>query len=319
MNKQLSLILLSYNSGDRITRAYEKLSVLLQQEQIPFEFIVMDDGSKDNSVGVAKKLQEQYPNVFSYQLSRNFGSVYSLFAGLSVCHGDVAMPIPDDEQQPYDTIIKMYRQWEQGHKIIIPYRIDRDDSRISSFFSNLYYRMMNAWSSIKYPKGGADLAMIDREVIDIIVERIHPINTKYIVEVLNLGYDPIFIGYHRPIGLNEGKSRWTFRKKVKSAKDSLFSMSTFPLKLITYAGVFFFILSVMLSVFYIYIRVWGNDAFWGVPVPGWTSLLIVMLFFGGLVMLSMGVLSEYIWRIYDEVKNRPGYIIRKKEEKKEKH
>lgn len=314
MNKLLSLILLSYNSSERITRAYEKLSVLLQKEKIPFELIVIDDGSKDNSVEIANKLQEQHQNVFAFQLSRNFGSVYSHFAGLSVCHGDVAMAIPDDEQQPYDTIVKMYRQWEQGHKVMIPYRLDRDDSRISSFFSNLYYSMMNAWSTIKYPKGGADLAMIDREVIDIIVERIHPINTKFIAEVLNLGFDPVFIGYHRPIGLNEGKSRWTFRKKVKLAKDSLFSMSTFPLKLITYLGVFFFIISILLSVFYIYIRVWGNKMFWNITVPGWTSLIIAILFFGGLVMLSMGILSEYIWRIYDEVKDRPGYIIRKRKE-----
>lgn len=314
MNKLLSLILLSYNSGDRITRAYEKLSELLQKEEIPFELIVMDDGSKDNSVEIANKLQDQYKNVFSYQLSRNFGSVYSNFAGLKVCHGDVAIAIPDDEQQPYDTIVKMYRLWEQGYKVIIPNRLDRDDSRISSLFSNLYYRMMNAWSTIKFPKGGADLAMIDREVIDIINERIHPINTKLISEVLNLGFDPVFLGYHRPIGLNQGKSRWTFRKKVKLAKDTLFSMSTFPLKVISYIGVFFFIVSILLSVFYIYIRVWGNNDFWGINVPGWTSLLIVMLFFGGLVMLSMGILSEYIWRIYDEVKDRPGYIIRSKKD-----
>lgn len=314
MNNLLSIILLSYNSGDRITRAYEKLSALFQEEQIPFEMIVMDDGSKDNSVEIATKLQEQHSNVFSYQLSRNYGSIYSGFAGLKMCHGGVAIGLPDDEQQPYDTVVKMYRLWQEGHKVIIPYRIDREDSRISSFFSNQYYKLMNAWSTIEYPKGGADLAMLDREVIDILNERIHPRNTMFIAEVLNLGFDPVFIGYHRPIGLNKGKSRWTFRKKIKLAKDSLFSMSTFPLKLITYAGVFFFIMSVLLSVFYIYIRVWGNDAFWGVPVPGWTSLLLVMLFFGGLVMLSMGILSEYIWRIYDEVKDRPGYIIRSKKD-----
>jgi dolichol-phosphate mannosyltransferase len=136
----------------------------------------------------------------------------------------------------------------------------------------------------------------------------------FIAEVLNLGFDPVFIGYHRPLGLNEGKSRWSFRKRIRLAKDSLFSMSTFPLKLITYLGVFFFLLSILLSIFYLYIRVWGNNAFWGVPVPGWTSLVIIILFIGGLMMLSIGVLSEYVWRIFDEVKNRPGYIIRKKEE-----
>jgi len=314
MNKLLSIILLSYNSGERIPRAYEKLSVLMNEEGIPFELIVMDDGSKDDSFEIASKLEKQNANVRSYQLSRNYGSIYSIFAGFKMSTGGVAVMIPDDEQQPYDTLVAMYRLWEKGHKVVIPYRIDRDDSFISSFFSNSYYRLMNSWSSIKYPKGGADVALLDREVIDIVNERIHPINTMFIAEVLNLGFNPYFLGYHRPIGLNKGKSRWTFRKKIKLAKDSLFSMSTFPLKIITYAGVFFFIISILLSILYIYIRIWGNDAFWGVSVPGWTSLLLVMLFFGGLVMLSMGVLSEYIWRIYDEVKNRPGYIIRKRKE-----
>lgn len=318
MSKLLSIILLSYNSGERISIAYKKLSVIFHEENIPFEFIVIDDGSKDNSYEIASKLQKQNSNVFSYRLSRNYGSMYSSFAGIKKSSGDVAVIIPDDEQQPYDTLVKMYRLWEDGHKVIIPYRINRDDSFISTLFSNHYYRIMNALSTIKFPKGGADIAMIDRELINIINDRIHPINTMFIAKVLNLGFDPIFIGYHRNIGLNRGKSRWTFRKKIKLAKDSLFSMSTFPLKMISYVGSFFFFLSILLSIFYAYIRLWGNNDFWGIPVPGWTSLVIILLFIGGLMMLSIGILSEYVWRIFDEVKNRPGYIIRNDEDQQDK-
>lgn len=312
--KLLSIMLMSYNSGERIPKAYVALKEILDKESIPFEFIVMDDGSKDNSYNIACELEKKYDNVRAFRLSRNFGVIYSAFAGLSLCKGDCAIHIPDDEQIPYDLIPKMFRLWENGQKVIIPCRTSRNDGVISDFFSGVYYKMMNSVSSISFPPGGADCAFIDRELIDLMTERIHPKNTMMITEIINLGFDPLFLPFARPEGLNKGHSRWTFRKKLKLAKDSLFSMSTFPLKLITYVGAFLFVLSIFLSAFYIYIRVWGNDAFWGVPVPGWTSLLIVMLFFGGLVMLSMGILSEYIWRIYDEVKDRPGYIIRKKDE-----
>ncbi len=175
--KMLSVILLSYYSRERIRKAYLKLKELLEQEEIPFEFIVMDDGSKDDSYRMALELEKEFPNVRAYQLSRNYTSHYSIFAGLSVARGACAMPIVDDEQQPYQTIVDMYRLWEKGHKIIIPHRIDREDPWRSRLFSICFYKLMNCFSEVKYPIGGADLFMIDREVIDIINTRIHPINT----------------------------------------------------------------------------------------------------------------------------------------------
>ena len=313
---KLSLILLSYYSGQRIAGTYETIRQLLDKEQIRFEFIVMDDGSKDDSYAMACELEKKYDNVKAYQLSRNFTSHYSIFAGLSVCTGDCAMPIVDDEQQPFQTIVDMYRLWEQGHKIIIPYRISRDDSWRSRIFSEWYYRIMNAFSEVRYPPGGADLFFIDREVIDIINTRIHPINTASIAEVLRLGFEPYFYGYKRPLGLNQNKSRWTLKKKLRLAKDTFFSSSTFPILFINRIGVLTFLLAVIGMVFYFYIAVFGNQQFWNIRVPGWVSIILFLMFFGGLIMLSLGVIAEYIWRIYEEVKARPGYIIRKKNEEK---
>ena len=312
-SKLLSIILLSYYSKERIRKSYLAVKQLLDNENIPFEFIVMDDGSKDESFIMAMELEKEFDNVRAYQLSRNYGSNYSCFAGLSLCYGACALPMPDDEQQPYDTIVKMYRLWEKGEKIIIPCRESREDSKLQSFLSQSYYKMMNSVSDIQYPHGGADLAFLDREVIDIINTRIHPRNTMYIAEVLNLGFNPYFLPYTRPIGLNEGKSRWTFKKRLKLALDSLFSNSTFPLRIISYLGFLISILSFMAIVFYIYVAIWGNREFWGITVPGWTSIIILMFLLGGLVLLSLGIISEYLWRIYDEVKDRPGYIVKKKE------
>lgn len=310
-NKMLSIILLSYYSKDRIRKSYLAVKTLLDSESIPFEFIVMDDGSKDESFSKALDLEKEFENVRAYQLSRNYGSMYSVFAGLSVSRGDCVLPLVDDEQQPYPTIIQMYKLWESGEKIIIPFRASRNDPKLSKFMSELFYKTMNNISDIKYPPGGADLALLDKEVVNIINNRIHPRNTMFMAEVLNLGFDPYFLPYDRPVGLNKGLSRWTLRKKIKLALDSIFSNSTFPLRLISCLGLLISALSFMAITFYLYITVWGNKQFWGITVPGWTSIVLLMFMLGGLVLLSLGVISEYLWRIYDEVKDRPGYIIKK--------
>lgn len=312
-DKLLSIILLSYYSNERIYASYIKLKTLLDKEHIPFEFIVVDDGSTDQSIDIAKGLELEFSNVRAYQLSKNYTSNYSWFAGLSVCKGACAIALPDDEQQPYQTVVDMYRLWEQGvHKVIIPNRMTRDDPWSSRIFSICYYKIINALSEITYPEGGADLAFIDREVIDILNTRIHPINTAVVPEIFRLGFSPIYLPYERPLGLNQGKSRWTFKKKLRLAKDVFFSSSSFPIKFITNMGFWTAVLSLIIMIFYGYIAVFGNRQFWGVTVPGWVSIILFITFFGGLILLSLGIIAEYIWRIYEEVKGRPGYIIKKR-------
>ncbi len=312
-DRTLSVILLSYYSKERIRKAYLTLKELFAREKIPFEFIVMDDGSKDDSYRMALELEKEFPNVRAYQLSRNYTSHYSIFAGLSQAAGSCAISIADDEQLPYDNVVAMYRIWEQGEKIVIPHRVSRDDSWRSWIFSECFYRIMNTLSDVQYPPGGADQFLIDREVIDIINSRIHPINTTSISEVLRLGFSPYFYGYDRPVGLNKNKSRWSFRKKLRLAKDTFFSSSSFPILLINRIGFLSASLAGVLIVFYLYIALFGNHKFWGIDVPGWISIILFIMLFGGMIMLSLGVIAEYIWRIYEEVKARPGYIIRKKE------
>ena len=308
----LSLILLSYYSNERIVTAFQKLSEILGIENIPFELIVIDDGSKDNSFEIALKLEKSNNNVTAYQLSKNYTSHYAIFAGLSVCNGDCAMPIPDDEQQPYQSIVDMYRLWQKGEKVIIPYRAKRNDGILNNMFANLYYKTINALSDINFPDGGADLFLIDRELIDIINTRIHPTNTSIIIEVLRLGFNPVYYAYERVKGVNT-KSRWTLKKKIRLFKDTFFSSSTWPVRAITNLGISFSVFAIAIIVFYVYIRFFGNPNFWGKNMPGWTSTVVIISFFSGLILFSLGIIAEYIWRIYEEVKNRPGYILKKNE------
>ncbi len=307
----LSIILLSYYSKERIVNSFNNLKELLDAESIKFEFIIIDDGSTDISFDIALKLEQEFENVIAYQLSRNYTSHYAIFAGLSVCNGDCAVPIPDDEQQPYQTIVDMYRLWQNGENIVIPYRTKRNDGFFTDLWAKAYYRTINTLSDVKYPDGGADTFFIDREVINLVNEKIHPINTSILSEVFRLGFKPHFYPYERVRGINK-KSRWTFRKKLKQAKDTFFSTSTYPVKIITNLGMFFSLFALGIIFFYSYIRLFGNPLFWGSFMPGWTSTVVIISFFSGIILFSLGIIAEYIWRIYEEVKNRPGYIIRKK-------
>lgn len=310
MNKMLSVILLSYYSGKRLENVHQSLNDELVKNKIPFELIIIDDGSKDNSYEIALSMENKHDNIRAYKLSKNYTSNYAIFAGLSLSIGDCVTAIPDDDQQPYYTLVEMYKLWEKGEKIVIPHRKHRDDGLLSDYFSNFYYNIMNKFSEIEFPKGGADLFFIDREVVDIINEFIHPKNTAIVPEILRLGFEPYFLPFDRP--KSKYKSRWTFKKKSKLFLDTFISSSAFPIKLITHLGVFFSLLSFILIMFYAYIKILGNEQFWGLTIPGWTSTILFISFFSGLILFSLGIIAEYIWRIHEEVKDRPGYIIKKK-------
>ena len=305
-----SIILLSYFSEDRIVAVYTEVDKRLREEQIRYEFIIIDDGSKDASYKIALKLAEEHENVRAYQLSKNFTSNYAKFAGLSVAAGDLVTSMPDDWQTPLDIYVKMYREWQNGAQVIIPYRIKRNDGIINGFFARTYYWIMNHLSDISLPPLGADIFAIDRELVDIINERIHPINTSTLIEVLRLGFDPVYIPYERPKNIY-GKSRWTFKKKYRLFKDTFYASSNFPIKLISWMGLLSFMLSIIVIIVSIILKLAGQETLGGFKIPGWTTTLIIISFFCGLILLSISIIAEYLLRVFDEVKNRPGFIIKK--------
>jgi dolichol-phosphate mannosyltransferase len=309
-NGMFSVILLSYYSGSRIPSVYEKLAACFTQEQIEFEFIVMDDGSEDDSFTIAKQLEQLHPNVHAYRLSRNYTSHYSVFAGLSVAGGQLVSVMPDDWQTPVEAYVQMYRAWQQGAQVIIPFRSKRNDGFFNEIFARSYYFLMNRLSDVTFPPLGADIFAIDRELVDIINSQIHPINTSALIEVMRLGFNPVYFPYERPPSTGN-KSRWTFKKKLRLFKDTFYASSAFPIKLITWMGAGSFIMSIIVIIISIILKLMGEQSLGGFRVPGWTTTLIIMSFFCGLILLSISVLAEYLLRVFDEVKNRPGFIIRK--------
>jgi polyisoprenyl-phosphate glycosyltransferase len=310
----LSIILLSYKSKERLISVREKLHNALSTANVPYELIIIDDGSLDGSYEIAAQLEKEFSYVKSFELARNYTSHYALFAGFSVCKGDCSIVIADDDQQPYQLLVDMYFEWKAKHsKIIFSYRTERDDPWFTKQMALLFYRIVSSISDFKYPAKGIDTFLIDREVIDILNEKIHPVNTTTFTELLRLGFNPTYFPYVRGKS-TASKSRWTFKKKVKLAKDWFFSTSSFPIRLISYAGLTVSLLAFGLMIFYLYIRIFGNQNHWKFEVKGWVSLVVMISFFSGLILLSLGIIAEYIYRIYEEVKARPGFIIKKKQE-----
>lgn len=315
MHKTVSIILLSYKSGQRLRAVRDRLDAVLSAARVPYELIIVDDGSADGSFGIAAELAAAHPNVFSYELSKNFTSHYAIFAGLSVCTGQCAMFIADDEQQPYEMIVDMYNQWlTKGSKIIFSYRKERDDPWLTQQFAHAFYKIVNIVSDFKIPPKGLDFYLIDREVVDILNTRIHAINTTTFTELLRLGFSPVYLPYVRGKS-SRSKSRWTFAKKLRLAKDWIISTSSFPITVISYTGIAASLISLGLILFYIYVRFFGDKDYWKIDVRGWLSTVILINFFSGLILLSLGIIAEYIYRIYEEVKARPGYIIKQRETK----
>jgi glycosyltransferase involved in cell wall biosynthesis len=233
-SKLLSIIVLSFQSEESLRPVVAELVSTMEAERIPFEILIVDDGSSDRSPAVASALAAEDGRVRSIRLSRNFGSPYSQFAGLSRANGSCAVSVPDDLQFPPELIVDMYRLWEQGQKLVVASRRSRDDGMISDFLSKLYYRIMNGLSEVEFPPGGSDRFLADRELIDIINSRIHPINTTPLLEALRMGFSPHYLSYDRPPAAH--RSRWTLRKKLRLASDTFFGSSSVPLRLITLLG-----------------------------------------------------------------------------------
>ena len=276
--KKISIIVPVYYNQDNLLPLYADLKekVLTKlPEGIQYELIMVDDGSKDNSYKVMQELAKIDSNIKTIRLSRNFGEHAAILAGLSQCTGDCAVRKAADLQEP-------------------------------SAFSNLYAFLMRKLALHNMPKGGFDSFLIDRQVINFLV-KMQECNTSLMSQILWAGFETSTVPYVRK-KREIGKSRWTLSKKIKLVYDSLLSFSYFPIKMITTAGILSFFIALIWLVIIIYKKMTGI-----IDVEGYASIIIIMLVGFGIIMLSIGVLGEYLWRTFDAARNRPPYIIEKVE------
>lgn len=302
--KKLSIIIPTYFNELNIKKTYAELEkeVLLKLKKYNYELIFVDDGSKDNTVSEINKVMKNHKNIKLVTLSKNFGSHSAILAGLSVCSGDVATFISSDLQDPPSIILRMLEKWEQGNQAVIAVRKDREESFIQKFFSNTYYKIMQKIAIDNMPNGGFDCFLIDKKIINILVEMKEK-NTSLMGLILWSGFKLEKIYYVRK-KREDGKSGWTLKKKIKYFTDSIISFSFFPIKCIIVLGLIFFVISVFALIFILCQKIFGN-----IPVPGYTTIALILIMSSGLILLTLGIIGEYLWRIFDSVRPRPTFII----------
>ncbi len=309
--KKISIIVPVYYNQDNLLPLYADLKEkvfdkLKENTNTEYELIMVDDGSKDNSYKVMQDLAKIDSNIKIIHLSRNYGEHAAILAGLSQCTGDCAVRKAADLQEPSEMILDMMKKYDEGYKVVLATRADREEPIVQKAFSNLYAFLMRKLALHNMPKGGFDSFLIDRQVIDFLV-KMQESNTSLMSQILWAGFETATVPYIRK-KREIGKSRWTLSKKIKLVYDSLISFSYFPIKMITNVGFFSFFISVMLLLIIIYKKFVGK-----IDVEGYTSLIMVMLMAFGIIMLSIGILGEYLWRTYDAARKRPPYIIEKVE------
>lgn len=300
---KLSVVTPAYNEERNVPVLYAALNSILSSLDADWEWIVVDDHSADKTFEAVTEIALRDPRVRAVRLARNFGSHTALACGLHQAQGDCAVVLAADLQDPPETVIELLKKWQEGAQVVWAIRGKRAGERRSRIaFARLYYFLMRRVVGMKgIPSTGADFFLLDRIVMDAF-RQFRESNVSILALITWMGYRQTAITYDKQSRLY-GQSSWNFEKKLKLAVDSVTSFSYLPIRLISCLG---FILGLL---GFMYAGLVINNALHGNPVPGWSSLMVVVLLVGGIQMLMMGVLGEYLWRALDESRRRPRYLI----------
>jgi len=301
--KTFSIVVPIYFNALNIPHLIPRLQKL--QEALPgyaLEFIFVDDGSGDHSFQLLAEAHKQDNRIKIIKLSRNFGSMAAIQAGLSLAKGDCAGVIAADLQDPPELFPDMLREWESGKKVVLALRAGRRDAALQNLFSGTYYYLLRRFAIADYPRGGFDMVLIDRQIVEEL-RSITEKNTNIMSLIFWLGYDRGSVSYVRQ-QREAGTSRWTVAKKVKLFIDTFINFSYVPIRFISGIGLLTAFLSFAYGLLVILLRFFGT-----ISLPGWTILVVILTFLLGLIMIMLGIIGEYLWRILDESRKRPPYVI----------
>ncbi|MBC2835991.1 glycosyltransferase family 2 protein [Paragemmobacter straminiformis] len=299
----LTLIVPVFNEEEAVPRFLEEISAKLAGLDAALEILFIDDGSKDRTFEVIREAAAKDARVRYIKLSRNFGKEIALTAGLELARGDAVVPMDVDLQDPPELILEFVRLWRQGYKTVYGARRRRDtDSFMKRMTAGGFYRVFNAVADMRIPEDAGDFRLIDREVVEVI--RQLPERTRFMKGLFSwAGFSTIGVPYDRP-AREVGTTSFNYRKLFRFAMDGITSFSTLPLRVWSAFGA----VMALASLGYMLIVVVRTLVF-GVDWPGYASLMSAVLFFGSVQLISVGVLGEYIGRIYFETKRRPLYVV----------
>ena len=304
MKRILSIVIPVYFNEPNLPDSIPQL-LALKDKLIGYELelVFVDDGSKDHSLDILLDYQKRYPRQIKVvKLTRNFGAMAAVQAGLTVATGDCVGLIAADLQDPPELFLQMASHWEQGVKAIFAVRSNREESFLQKTFSNLYYALIRRFAVPGYPSGGFDFFLVDRQVVDEVL-KIKEKNTNLMTLVFWLGYQAVLIPYVRR-KRTKGVSHWTLSKKIKLFVDTFASFSYFPIRLFSFLGLIYAVISFSYGAF-----IFFSWLTFGIEVQGWVPMMLILTFTAGLQMTLLGVLGEYLWRTLDEARGRPLFVI----------
>jgi polyisoprenyl-phosphate glycosyltransferase len=299
----LSIVTPAYNEAANLPLLYQALAAVLDSRGIAWEWVVVDDHSSDGTFAAASEIAAARPGVRVVRFARNFGSHTAIACGLHHAVGDCAAVMAADLQDPPATLVDLIDKWKSGSQVVWAVRGHRKGEKASTLgFSRLYYWLMRRIAGLsEMPGEGADFLLIDRVVIDAF-RQFPETNVSILALITWMGFRQNSIVYTKQARLH-GSSGWSLEKKLKLVVDSITSFTYLPIRLMTYAG-FLTAMAGFLYAGWVLVNAW-----FGKPSQGWTSLMVVVLVVGGMQMLMMGTLGEYLWRTLDESRRRPRYFI----------
>lgn len=296
----LSVIIPAYNEEKCIDSAYAVIHSLLAENSIDSEFIFVDDGSQDGTYQKISELCAKNDNITGLHFSRNFGKESAISAGLSAVNGDCAVVIDCDLQHPPEKIVEMYRLWEQGYEIVEGIKKERgQEKKMHSLGAKIFYSVISRMAGFDM-ENSSDFKLLDRKVVDVL----NTMPERGFFRAISY-----WVGYHKTtveydVGTRvDGESKWSTRGLVKYAISNISSYSTAPMQIVTALGSIMLIISVIFGIWALIDKIVGR------ALEGMTTVIIITIFIGSIIMISLGIIGYYIARIYEEIKGRPKYII----------
>ena len=308
---KLSIVIPIFNEEENIDSLINRLRTVVAQMQISCEYIFVNDGSKDHSFQLIKNLALADPAIKYIDFSRNFGHQIAVSAGLDLAAGDRVAIIDADLQDPPELIIEMFAKMDQGYEVVYAKRNNRNgESWLKKFTAKVFYRILKSITSVKIPVDTGDFRIIDRKVVNVLNQM--PEHNKFLRGQISwIGFKQTYVEYDRKVR-QAGSTGYTYKKMIRLALDGITSFSNFPLKVASICGFVVSGIAFMVMIYALYSRYITKDY-----VEGWTSTIISVLFLGGIQLISIGIIGEYISRLSENARNRPLYVINETNIKKE--
>lgn len=300
----LSVVMPVFNERENLLALYERLTRVLDAEGQPYELVFVDDGSRDGSRDVLLTLAARDPCVVVVELARNFGHQIAISAGLDYARGDGVIVMDSDLQDPPEVLPQFIARWREGYDVVYAVRASRKENLLLRVAYAFFYRMLRRIANIDIPLDAGDFCLMDRHVVDILTAM--PERNRFVRGIRSwVGMRQIGLPYDRQ-GRHAGKPKYTLSRLTYLALDGIVSFSFVPLRIITMLGFLVSTISIALAIVYAVQRI----AF-GLTPPGFPTLIVAIFFLSGIQLITIGVIGEYVGRIFEEVKQRPLYVVRR--------